>query len=50
MVYKGSKKLIYKARQIILFAISLKSRLSTEATHLPYRILIVIKGAYTLLS
>jgi hypothetical protein len=50
IVYKGSKKLIYKIRQIILFIILLKNRLSVEATRLPCYILTVIKGAYTLLS
>jgi hypothetical protein len=50
MVYKGSKKLIYKVGQIVLLTIPLKNRLSAKATYLPYCILIVIKGAYTLLS
>ena len=50
MVYKGGKKLTYKVGQIILLAIPLKNRLSAEATRLPCRILMVIKGAYTLLS
>ena len=50
IVRKGGKKLTYKVEQIVLFIIPLKNRLSVEATRLPYRILIVIKGAYTLLS
>jgi hypothetical protein len=50
MVCKGSKKLIYKAGQIVLLVIPLKNRLTVEATHLPCRILTIIKGAYTLLS
>jgi hypothetical protein len=50
MVYKGGKKLIYKAGQIVLLAIPLKNRLTIEATRLPYHILTIIKGAYTLLS
>jgi hypothetical protein len=50
IVRKGSKKLIYKAGQIVLLTIPLKNRLTIEATRLPYRILTIIKGAYTLLS
>jgi hypothetical protein len=50
MVYKSGEKLTYKVGQIILFAIPLKNRLSAEATCLPCRILMVVKGAYTLLS
>jgi hypothetical protein len=50
IVYKGNKKLIYKAGKIVLFAILLKNRLIIEATCLLCRILIIIKGAYTLLS
>ena len=50
MVYKGGEKLIYKARQIVLFAIPLKNCLTVEATRLPCRILTIVKGAYTLLS
>jgi hypothetical protein len=47
---KGGETLTYKVGQIVLFAIPPKNRLSIEATRLPYRILTVIKGAYTLLS
>ena len=50
MVRKGGEKLTYKAGQIVLFAIPLKNRLFVEATRLPYRILTVVKGVYTLLS
>ena len=47
---KGGETLTYKVGQIVLLAIPPKNRLSVEATRLPYRILIVVKGAYTLLS
>jgi len=47
---KGSETLIYEVGQIVLFAILPKNRLFIEATRLPYRILTMIKGAYTLLS
>jgi hypothetical protein len=50
MVYKGGKKLTYKAGQIILLTIPLKNRLFAEATCLPCHILTIVKGAYTLLS
>jgi hypothetical protein len=50
IVHKGGEKLIYKAGQIVLLTIPLKNRLTIEATRLPYRILTIIKGAYTLLS
>jgi hypothetical protein len=47
---KGGKTLTYKVGQIVLLAIPPKNRLSIEATRLPYRILTLVKGAYTLLS
>ena len=47
---KGGETLTYKVDQIVLLAIPPKNRLFVEATRLPCRILIVIKGAYTLLS
>jgi len=47
---KGGETLTYEVGQIVLLAIPPKNRLSIEATRLPCRILIVIKGAYTLLS
>jgi hypothetical protein len=47
---RGGENLIYEAGQIILLMIPHKNRLLVEATYLPYRILTVIKGAYTLLS
>jgi hypothetical protein len=50
IVRKGGEKLTYKAGQIVLLAIPLKNRLSVEATRLPYCILTVVKGVYTLLS
>jgi hypothetical protein len=50
MVCKGGKKLIYKAGQIVLLTIPLKNHLTIEATHLPCRILTIVKGAYNLLS
>jgi hypothetical protein len=50
MVCKGGKKLTYKVGQIVLLTIPLKNHLSVEATRLLYCILMVIKGAYTLLS
>jgi hypothetical protein len=50
MVYKGSKKLIYKAGQIVLLVIPLKNHLTIEAIHLLYHILTIVKGAYILLS
>jgi len=50
IVCKGSEKLTYKTGQIVLLTIPLKNRLSVKAIRLLYRILIVIKGAYTLLS
>jgi hypothetical protein len=50
IVYKGGEKLTYKAGQIVLLVIPPKNRLSIEATPLPYHILMVVKGAYTLLS
>jgi hypothetical protein len=50
MVRKGDEKLIYEAGQIVLLAIPLKNRLTIEATRLPFRILTIVKGAYTLLS
>jgi hypothetical protein len=36
--------------QIVLLAIPAKNRLTREATRLPYRVIKVAKGAYTLLS
>ena len=50
LAYKRSENLIYKVNQIVLFTIPHKNRLSIKATRLLYRILIVIKSAYTLLS
>ena len=50
LAYRGGENLIYKASQIVLLAIPHKNRLLIEATRLPCRILIVIKGVYTLLS
>jgi hypothetical protein len=50
IVRKSGEKLTYEAGQIVLLTIPLKNRLSVEATRLPYRILTVVKGAYTLLS
>ena len=47
---KGGENLIYKAGQIVLLTIPYKNRLLVEATRLPCRILMVVKGAYTLLS
>ena len=47
---KRGENLIYKAGQIVLLTIPHKNRLLIEATRLPCRILIVIKGVYTLLS
>jgi hypothetical protein len=47
---KGGETLTYKVGQIVLFVIPPKNRLFVEATRLPCRILIVVKGAYTLLS
>jgi hypothetical protein len=50
LAWKGGETLTYKVGQIVLLAIPPKNRLSVEAIRLPCRILIVIKGAYTLLS
>jgi hypothetical protein len=50
LAHRGGENLIYKAGQIVLLAIPHKNRLLVEATRLPCRILMVIKGAYTLLS
>ena len=50
IIRKSNKKLTYKVRQIVLLIIRLKNRLFIKATRLLYRILIVIKSAYTLLS
>jgi len=50
LAYKRGENLIYKAGQIVLLTIPYKNRLLIKATRLPYYILIVIKGAYTLLS
>jgi hypothetical protein len=50
IVCKDSEKLIYKAGQIVLLTILLKNRLSIKAIYLPCYILIVVKGAYILLS
>jgi hypothetical protein len=50
IVRKSGENLTYKVGQIVLFIILLKNRLFIEATRLPCRILIVVKGAYTLLS
>jgi hypothetical protein len=50
IVCKSSEKLIYKAGQIVLLMIPLKNHLTIEATHLPYHILTIVKGAYALLS
>jgi hypothetical protein len=50
IVRKGSEKLTYKVGQIVLFVILLKNRLSIKAIRLLYRIPIVVKDAYTLLS
>ena len=47
---KRSQTLTYKVSQIVLLMILLKNRLSVGATHLPCRILTVVKDAYTLLS
>jgi hypothetical protein len=50
LVRKGGETLTYIVGQIVLLAIPPKNRLSIEATRLLYRILTVVKGAYTLLS
>ena len=50
LAWKRGETLTYKVGQIVLLAISPKNRLLVEATRLPYRILTVVKGAYTLLS
>ena len=50
LAWKRGETLTYEVGQIVLLAILLKNRLLVEATRLPYRILIVVKGAYTLLS
>jgi hypothetical protein len=50
LAQKGGKTLTYIIGQIVLLTIPPKNRLSIKATRLPCRILIVIKGAYTLLS
>jgi hypothetical protein len=47
---KRGETLTYKVGQIVLLAIPPKNRLSIKATRLPYRILIIVKGAYILLS
>jgi hypothetical protein len=47
---KGGETLTYEVGQIVLLAIPPKNRLLVEVTCLPYRILTVVKGAYTLLS
>jgi hypothetical protein len=50
LAWKRGETLTYEVGQIVLLAISPKNRLLVEATRLPYRILTVVKGAYTLLS
>jgi hypothetical protein len=50
MTAKGGANRIYSIDQIVSLAIPPKIRLSAEATRLPYRVLKITKGAYTLLS
>ena len=47
---KGGANRTYSIGQIVSLAIPPKNRLSAEATRLPYRVLKITKGAYTLLS
>ena len=47
---KGGANKTYSIGQIVSLVIPLKNRLLVEATRLPYRVLKVTKGAYTLLS
>jgi hypothetical protein len=47
---KGGANTIYSIGQIVSLAIPPKNRLLAEATRLPYRVLKITKGAYTLLS
>jgi hypothetical protein len=50
MTAKGGANRTYSVGQIVSLAIPPKNRLSAEATRLPYRVLKITKGAYTLLS
>jgi hypothetical protein len=50
MTTKGGANRIYSIGQIVSLAIPPKIRLLAEATRLPYRVLKITKGAYTLLS
>jgi hypothetical protein len=50
IVAKGGANKTYSIGQIVSLAIPPKNRLLAEATRLPYRVLKITKGAYTLLS
>ena len=50
MVAKGGANKTYSIGQIVSLAILPKNRLLAKATRLPYRVLKITKGAYTLLS
>jgi hypothetical protein len=47
---REEKQTTYELKQIVLFAISHKNRLTVKASRLSTRVIKIVKGAYILLS